>query len=355
MIDDPTTTNSLHGGSADGPIMDRGWFVRAANWILRGALALGVLRGVETLLALAAAPDLDFSARLSAVAGACSDVVLYGVVGLIISAFIRALGLWADSTALAARNRLADSEVLLQALLAGPSTTRAEAPSRSAEGESHAGSAVQLTEIRRLIREGDWDAATEAVGAFRAEHPDDPRSAEASGELERAMQGALDHFESQLQAAREVNDPDQVLEIHGRLRPLIGEEERKRLDVDLARWFLSIVHRRLRSGRIQADVVALADRIAESFGHTTDGASLRASLPTLRRSAGLCPRCAKPYTGVAQACPECLKPTPAPPPDLEPDDLDQPPVEARAGLVRRAFQRIGRVTRRVAAPISGVE
>jgi hypothetical protein len=49
------------------------------------------------------------------------------------------------------------------------------------------------------------------------------------------------------------------------------------------------------------------------FCHTVEGASLRASLPTLRRSAGLCPRCAQPYTGLANACPQCLA-APGPPP-----------------------------------------
>jgi predicted amidophosphoribosyltransferase len=59
---------------------------------------------------------------------------------------------------------------------------------------------------------------------------------------------------------------------------------------------------------IQVDVATLAGRVAEDFAHTTEGASLRASLPTLRRSAGLCPRCAQPYTGIADACRDCLKP-----------------------------------------------
>ena len=54
-------------------------------------------------------------------------------------------------------------------------------------------------------------------------------------------------------------------------------------------------------------MVQLAARFAESFAATVEGASVRASLPTLRRSVGLCPRCAQPYIGVADACPNCLK------------------------------------------------
>ena len=54
-------------------------------------------------------------------------------------------------------------------------------------------------------------------------------------------------------------------------------------------------------------MVQLAARFAENFAATVEGASVRASLPTLRRSVGLCPRCAQPYIGVADACPNCLK------------------------------------------------
>ena len=36
---------------------------------------------------------------------------------------------------------------------------------------------------------------------------------------------------------------------------------------------------------------------------TVEGASVRASLPTLRRSVGLCPRCAQPYTALPMPAP----------------------------------------------------
>ena len=314
MIDDPSKiapeASDAHGD----------WFMRSANLIALGALILGGLRGLQSLFVFATAPASGLAATSGAVAGACAEVLLYGLFGLAASALVRALGVWALSRSSTDRVRSPEAQLSVE--------TSARPLTPSADVVSHPGAASQLAEIRRLLRDHDWDAATEAVRVFRDEHPADPRSAEASGELERAMQAALGRLEAQLQAAREVNDPDQVLEIHGRMAPLLDEERRNSLDVELARWFLSIVHRRLRTGRIQADVVALADRIAEGFGHTTDGASLRASLPTLRRSAGLCPRCAKPYTGVAQACPECLKPAPAPPPSFEPDELDEPAVEA---------------------------
>jgi hypothetical protein len=286
-----------------------------------GAVLLGGLRALQSLLVFMSAPASGFAAISGAVVGACSEVVVYGLVGLTASAVVRALGAWAASQASIVR--IPSPEAL------APIETPTRPPTPSSDVVSQSGAVVQLADVRRLIRDQEWDAATDAVRAFRDDHPGDPRSAAASDELERAMQAALVRLETELQAAREVNDPDQVLEIHGRMGPLLDEDRRRSLDVDLSHWFLAVVHRRLRSGRIQADVVELADRIAVNFGHTTDGASLRASMPTLRRSAGLCPRCGKPYTGMAAACPECLKPAPAPPPVLEPDELDEPLVEPR--------------------------
>jgi hypothetical protein len=117
---------------------------------------------------------------------------------------------------------------------------------------------------------------------------------------------AREEYIAQLDAARKVNDPDRVLELHRLLVPLLEADARAALESDLSRWCLRLVHNRLRTGRIQADLAQMAGRIAEAFSHTVDGASLQASLPTLRRSAGLCPRCAQPYTGVGDACPACI-------------------------------------------------
>src|SRR5262249_8982800 len=98
------------------------------------------------------------------------------------------------------------------------------------------------------------------------------------------------------------------------------------IEHDVAAWFLSAIHRRLRTGKIQADVVSLAGRFADAFATTVEGASVHAALPTLRRSVGLCPRCAQPYIGIADACPKCLGFATNPPmnapvdPDSTPDD-----------------------------------
>jgi len=141
---------------------------------------------------------------------------------------------------------------------------------------------------------------------FEVEFPGDPRSAVLWDELAAARRGAIEEGLAQIEAARDVNDPDRLLELYQVLAPSLGDEARRTLESDLATWFLSLIHRRLRTGKIQADVVHLAGRFAEIFATTTQGASVRASLSTLRRSVGLCPRCAQPYIGIAEACPQCL-------------------------------------------------
>jgi hypothetical protein len=163
-----------------------------------------------------------------------------------------------------------------------------------------------LADVRRAIRTGDWDEAREKLNALAADHVEDARIRRLELEFQSAREAARDEHLSALHAARAVNDPDRVLELHRLLVPLLEEGARSAVEAELAAWFLRLIHNRLRTGRIQPELAELAGRIAEEFGHTVDGASLRASLPTLRRSAGLCPRCAGPYAGVADACPACL-------------------------------------------------
>jgi hypothetical protein len=130
---------------------------------------------------------------------------------------------------------------------------------------------------------------------------------------------------AELKAAREVNDPTRVLELYRDIAPELDAEPRRVLQSEVAEWFITVIYRRLRTGKIQAEVVDLAGRFAESFAATAQGASVRAALPMLRRSAGLCPRCVKPYTGTGQACPECLRSgRTSSVPDLPPHDPDYP-------------------------------
>ncbi len=166
-----------------------------------------------------------------------------------------------------------------------------------------------LAEIRRTIRAGTWDEAAALLDGYSPAELDDPRVSALRQEILSARAAARSEQLAQLNAARQVNDPDRVLEIHQSLLSLLDAETRVSLEADLSQWFLRLIHNRLRTGKIQTDLAVLAGRIADAFSHTVEGASLRASLPTLRRSAGLCSRCGQPYTGLANACPACLAQT----------------------------------------------
>lgn len=166
--------------------------------------------------------------------------------------------------------------------------------------------ARKLAEIERSIRASLCDQAAMTLDEFAAEYPDDQALPNLRDRLANARREANRERLAQLEAAREVNDPDRVFEIYHSLAPTLETEARVTLDRELAKWFMTLIHRRLRTGTIQSEVVQLASRFSEVFAATLEGASVRAALPTLRRSVGLCPRCSQPYAGVAEACPKCL-------------------------------------------------
>lgn len=72
---------------------------------------------------------------------------------------------------------------------------------------------------------------------------------------------------------------------------------------------LSEIFQRMHSGTVKVDIAQLASLIVELFPESKEGHTLGPVLGVLRRSAGLCPRCSRPYKGIANACHECLKGT----------------------------------------------
>jgi hypothetical protein len=171
------------------------------------------------------------------------------------------------------------------------------------------GRAQALGEIDAALRGTQWALAESLLETFEAAYPGDPKSSSLRAALDQARRSVLEQRTAELAAAREVNDPARVIELYRLVAPELDREARGELQAGVARWFLTLIYRRLRTGKIQVEVVDLATQFAESFAATTVGASVLAALPMMRRSAGLCPRCAQPYTGVEQACPECLRPT----------------------------------------------
>ena len=163
-----------------------------------------------------------------------------------------------------------------------------------------------LAAAREAIRRGQWAQAEALVQTFADTHPDDRLAAGLVAELDRARESVVADLRARIDAARAVNDALRIFELHEEMAPLLASDSRRELERDLARWLMGQVQKRLRTGKITVEVATLATRVAETFNATPEGASLRAALPTLRRSVGLCARCARPYTGIADACPACL-------------------------------------------------
>ena len=135
-----------------------------------------------------------------------------------------------------------------------------------------------------------------------------PAAAAASAAPEPGASRAIDALRARLDAARVADDPDGVIDCRDALTEYLQGEPLKDLDRQVVRWLVGRVQARARAGTPASAVRAaeLAARVAESFGDTPEGVSLGAALPSLRRSAGLCPRCALPDPGRGgEGCPRC--------------------------------------------------
>jgi hypothetical protein len=170
--------------------------------------------------------------------------------------------------------------------------------------------AEAIHEIRRAIRTDELALASTLLDEFEIDHPDAVELQSLATELAERKVVAIEDRQSRLAAARRANDAEAVLSLRNELSPWLDLAAREILDREVVNWLMGVLMRRLRTGTVHADVAVLAERVAQSFPHRPEGASLKASLPTLRRSAGLCARCSEPYVGAEDACPKCLAGTP---------------------------------------------
>jgi hypothetical protein len=308
QISGPATANPTrleHAGSACRSLAIFGTW---AGW---GLAALGVVAAVEHVLASAAVSTTNPARFTSAVLGALFRLLAFCLAGRGVAVITRMTA----STIIerlehAARafefQSIGLSQVVAQLERLVGSSRQPVGPAISSL-ESSGERAQSIAEIARATQAANWLVAQTRLDELEASFPNDPELTRLREQLVRARHDAIQMTLSQLSAARDVNDPDRVLEIYQVVHPSLEQTERIALERDLAKWFLSLIHRRLRLGKVQPDVVHLASRFSETFASTVEGASVRASLSTLRRSIGLCPRCGHPYTGIAEACPKCLK------------------------------------------------
>jgi hypothetical protein len=268
---------------------------RAALLFVLGLSVLGVISGARVVLGMINQADSSATTWATGLLSALYLFLAHAMAGIGLAVFLQVLA-----------GRLAHDVRPSPHLLPEAGRDLAAVAPDQTPKSSEASREDTVAEIRRSIRAGQWSEARLLLDDFSDELPDDTRLSALEEELRSARSEAIESHAAQLDAARKVNDPERVLELHQGMMPLLDHEARASLEADLSKWFLKLIHNRLRTGKIQADVAILAGRIADVFCHTVEGASLRASLPTLRRSAGLCPRCAQPYTGLANACPQCL-------------------------------------------------
>lgn len=282
-------------------------------WLPVGFLIVGICSALGSLSPLFTGASPPLLGQVSLLFVALGRVVASVLIGWLSAQLVRAAAVALDS-----QTRRMESAESAERLVLSALGRVAEALERSATVAPLRSATVApvplpvtvpanpAAEIGRAIQEARWDLAGSLIKEYIAAHPDRPEGPRFAQELEDARTAEARRLRSKLDAAREANDPDRVLELRDALHPLHEAEDLRSLDQELTRWLMALIQKRLCAGTIQVDVVELAARVAERFDHTTEGASLHAALPTLRRSAGLCARCGKPYRGIDDACPNCL-------------------------------------------------
>jgi len=173
--------------------------------------------------------------------------------------------------------------------------------------------------VRKATRERRWGRAERLLDAARRDDPHSTEIAALAAEVDRAQQAEVAGLVARLDAARGADDPDQVITCRDALTQHLRGGPLRDLDRRVVRWLTEAVERRARSGPATTELAALAARVADSFGDTPEGAALLATVPDLRRRAGLCPDCAHPYRGKADACPDCLRGRQGPAPLSRPE------------------------------------
>jgi hypothetical protein len=158
---------------------------------------------------------------------------------------------------------------------------------------------------RQAITAGRWAQADKLVGSYIRDYPG-PDAARLFAELEDARNVAVEGLTSRLEAAKSRGDALLVVELRDALTEHLKGERLADFDRQVVRWLVNEIKQKVRNGAIKPELATLATRVADSFADTPEGASLKTSIPNIRRSAGLCPRCARPFRGSADACPRCL-------------------------------------------------
>jgi hypothetical protein len=278
---------------------------RSAGLVRLGVFSIGVALFLDQVRALIS--DAQFTWGERRVMGIVGLVTLggFGLAGWLAGRVMRAtaelIEVFIDGADAATR-----SSYLIEAQVAPALVRAAAALERLAEASPAAlPNSNRAAAVRRAILEGRWGRAEQLLDALTRDTPAAPELSALAGELARARQAEIDDLRSRLEAARATDDPERVIACRDALTQHLRGSALEDLDRRVVRWLADLIQKRARAGSVSPDVPALAERVADSFGDTSEAAALLAALPNLRRRAGLCPRCGRPYPGSDDACPAC--------------------------------------------------
>ena len=304
---------------------------RVAPWVRFGLFSVGVSMFLGEAGSLVSDLQLTWAERRIAGLLALTYLGSFGIAGWVagrlLSTGAELIDVMVDQSESAARTANLIEQHALPALgriALALEKLSAEGKPNPAEDEM----ARSIEAARRVITSGRWAQADRLVGAFVRDHPG-PDAARLLAELTDARNTAVEVHKARLDAARHAGDALLAIEIRDALTEHIRGNALADLDRELVRWLVDEIKKRVRAGTVKPDVATLASRVVDSFADTPEGAALKASIPNLRRSAGLCPRCARPYRGSSDACPRCQGDPPASGPTYVPLSGDTDPEESR--------------------------
>lgn len=160
--------------------------------------------------------------------------------------------------------------------------------------------------VRQALRAERWGQAESLLHALERDHPGAPEIATLQGEYDRARAKEFVRLRAELDDALSKDDPNRAIEVRDALTLHLRGPELHDLDRRVVRWLTDRIQTHIRDRTITPELVALAERTADSFGDAPEAAALLAALPRLRRRAGLCIRCGAPRRGSGDLCSDCL-------------------------------------------------
>jgi DNA-binding GntR family transcriptional regulator len=164
--------------------------------------------------------------------------------------------------------------------------------------------------VRDAVRREAWDQARQLAVAVTNRFHDVPEAKAVPAYVESSVNKKLLVLREQLGQFEQSCDCEGMLNVRDRLSGILNGTELYQVDRRVAHWVAKYLRESLAAGKA-GDVIHLAERATDVVGESTpEGAQIRATLATMRRSAGLCPECGQPSDTRLARCPECERKLP---------------------------------------------